>query len=202
MHEQENSEDESRVVQWGHTRIDYAVRRSNRRKTVAVAVDPIEGVLLTAPAGVPGERLDGIVRDKARWITARLRLQDQAELPAPPREFVGGESYLYLGRQHRLRITVGASAEASVSASVPVKLDHGRFIVTVPAALTPVDNDAVRRALESWYRSQATRRLQQRVALWAPQVGVEPTAVLIRDQAKRWASCDAQGQLRFNWRII
>lgn len=26
--------------------------------------------------------------------------------------------------------------------------------------------------------------------------------ILIRDQQKRWASCDAVGTMRFNWRII
>jgi predicted metal-dependent hydrolase len=31
---------------------------------------------------------------------------------------------------------------------------------------------------------------------------VDPTDVLVRDQRKRWASCDDSGVLRFNWRVI
>ena len=64
---------ETSRVQWGRTRIDYAIRRSPRRKTVAVAVDP-DGVLLTAPQGVPVARLVPITegeRPGARFVAAR-----------------------------------------------------------------------------------------------------------------------------------
>lgn len=48
----------------------------------------------------------------------------------------------------------------------------------------------------------ALDRLTERVDLWSPRTGGDPAAVLIRDQKKRWASCDTKGNLRFNWRII
>ncbi|NVB39646.1 M48 family metallopeptidase [Pseudenhygromyxa sp. WMMC2535] len=174
------------------------MRRSPRRKTVAVAVDPVEGVLLTAPEGVPLERLDAIVRDKARWIRARLRLVDQVEPTAAAREFVSGECFAYLGRRHRLLVRERGQAEGG-----EVKLDHGRFVVEVAQGLDArARAAAVKAALEGWYRGRARARLEERVSHWAEVVGVEAAGVLIREQSKRWASCDAQGVLRFNWRII
>jgi predicted metal-dependent hydrolase len=38
--------------------------------------------------------------------------------------------------------------------------------------------------------------------LWAGAIGLEPASVLIREQQKRWGSADAQGNVRFNWRVI
>ena len=64
---------ESSSVTFGTTRIDYAIRRTTRTKTVSIAVDPEDGVVLAAPQGVSVERLDRVVRGKARWIVAAVR---------------------------------------------------------------------------------------------------------------------------------
>jgi predicted metal-dependent hydrolase len=187
---------ETSRVQWGRTRIDYAIRRSTRRRTVAVAVDPFEGVLLTAPRGVAVSRLDEVVRDKARWIVERLRTVGQVETPVPPRQLVSGESYLYLGRAYRLRVREAASDGAA-------KLSRGWLEVPVRRGLSEAQRrEAVLGAIGDWYRAHARARLPERVEAWAARLGVEPTDVLVRDQRKRWASCDDQGVLRFNWRVI
>ncbi|MCA9709992.1 MAG: M48 family metallopeptidase [Myxococcales bacterium] len=186
---------ETSRVQWGRTRIDYAIRRSPRRKTVAVAVDP-DGVLLTAPQGVPVARLDEVVRTKARWIVERLRHVEQTEPPAPPRELIGGESVLYLGRHYRLRVVLAA-------ARGPAKLTRGWLEVPVDATRPEAARrEVVREALGDWYRAHARAQLVERVALWAPTLDAEPADLLVRDQRKRWGSCDERGVLRFNWRII
>ena len=187
---------ETSRVQWGRTRIDYAIRRSPRRKTVAVAVDPVDGVLLTAPQDVPVGRLDQVVRTKARWIVERLRHVGQTETPVAPRQHVSGESTLYLGRHYRLRVRPAAT-------SGPARVHRGFLEVPVARELP----DAARRevvlgAIGDWYRAHARARLPERVAVWAEALEVEPVEVLVRDQRKRWASCDDRGVLRFNWRII
>src|SRR5207244_7053763 len=59
-------------VLFGGTKIVYGVRRSSRRTTVSIVVDPHEGVVVRAPDKTPVERLDRVVHAKARWIVERL----------------------------------------------------------------------------------------------------------------------------------
>jgi predicted metal-dependent hydrolase len=181
-------------VQWGHTSIPYAVRRSRRRGTVSIAIDPHEGVLLTAPAATTLDRLDRVVRTKARWIVRRLRQESDLPPPLTRREFVSGESFRYLGRQFTLRIEHGRDS---------VALRHGRRVVGVPGGNGDGDRaEHVRHALVRWYRQHAGERLPEFAAWWASKVGVTVKTVAMRDQRARWGSCDRGGLLRLNWRII
>lgn len=187
---------ESSHIQFGKTRIDYEVVRSSRRRTVAVAVDPADGVLLRAPKDVPISRLDDVVHDKARWIVARLYQVGQPEQRLPKREFVSGESFPYLGRHYRLKVRTR-------SIGGEVKLERGHLVVIASRGLEGTHKaHEVRASLTHWYREHATRRLVERVSLNHERVGVEMPEVLIRNQAKRWGSCDQTGTLRFNWRIV
>jgi hypothetical protein len=164
-------------------------------KTVAIAVDR-EGILVRAPAETPLDRLDEIVRGKARWIAERLRRF--RELPPAPsaREFVSGETFLYLGRQARLLVQPGEKAQK-------VRLTSGRLIAPIAQDLTGRDRaTTVKKQLVSWYRAHAAVKLPERVEPWRDRLGLEPAGVLIRSQEKRWASCDGGQVLRFNWRII
>ena len=135
-------------IRYGTTTLAYVVQRGRRVKTVAIAVDR-EGVLVRAPAETPLDRLDEIVRGKARWIADRLRRF--RELPPAPsaREFVSGETFLYLGRQARLLVEMEGSEKR-------VRLISGRLVVPVSAVLTGRDRAAaVKKKLISWYRDHA-----------------------------------------------
>lgn len=182
-------------VQWGNTRISYGIRRSSQRKTVAVTVTPPGQVLLTAPRDTPIERLDAVVHAKAKWIASRLRLVRPPEPVPSPREFVGGESFLYLGRQYRLEVR-------AKGAGLDVRLERGRLQVHVPRGSTgEARSEAVREALVEWYREHARARLVERTVWWARRARVPEPQVLVREQEKRWGSC-SRGVVRFNWRII
>ena len=185
---------ERSTVNYGRTRIGYSIRRSLRRGTVAIAIDPEQGVLVTAPGSVSVDRLDHVVRRKARWIVERLR--DHAVLERPnAREFVSGETFRYLGRGHRLKV-----ATAAVEA---VSLRNGWLNVALLRSCPPPERaDRVRWLLARWYRAHANERLPEFVARWADRLGIMPTSVLVREAPKRWGSCDARGNLRLNWRIV
>lgn len=187
---------ENRQIAFGTTTIPYAIRRTGRVKTVAVAVDPEDGVILTAPEHTAVPRLDAIVRSKARWILTRLARR--SELPPAPgaREFVSGESFPYLGRQYRLKVAAADEAEDAL-------LDHGRLVVRVAAGFDPQARPGrVRSLLVGWYRARAVIRLPPIVDEWARRLKVEPTAVRVVSQKLRWGSCDASGVLRLNWRVV
>lgn len=190
-----SEEIERSSVRYGTTNLAYVVQRGRRVKTVAIAVDR-EGVLVRAPAETSLDRLDEIVRGKARWIAERLRRF--RELPPSPseREFVSGETFLYLGRQARLLVQPGSQREK-------VRLVSGRLVVQVAPDLVGRDRAAaVKKKLVAWYRAHAATRLPERVEPWRAYLGLAPAGVLIRSQEKRWASCDVSGVLRFNWRIV
>lgn len=174
-------------VHFGTTRIAYEVRRGKREKTVAIAVEPDGAVVLRAPPGTPIDALDSIVQRKAAWIVERLKKTSDLPPPLTDRQFVSGETFLYLGRQYRLKVKPGPPA---------VRLEHGHLVAHAP------HQSAVRDALVTWYRAHAAERLPEIVAEWAPVVGVDVPNVLIREPRKRWGSCDERGVLRFNWRII
>ncbi|MCB0220580.1 MAG: M48 family metallopeptidase [Chrysiogenetes bacterium] len=186
----------SRAIEFGNTRIYYRLRRGKRQKTVGIAIDPVQGVLVRAPHGLPVVEVDRIVRRKARWIVSRMDRSAGVPVAQAAREFVSGESFSYLGRNYRLKVIRSRRSETSV------KLVGGRFLVEVGKGI-PKRRQAeeIRGALVDWYRAHALDKLRSRVHLLAPKLGLEPPEVLIRDQRRRWASCDSRGCLRFNWRI-
>lgn len=182
-------------VQWGRTKIPYDIKRSRRRRTVALTVGPPGSLVLTAPKNTPVERLDELVRAKARWITTRLRAVRPLGPHPIPREFVSGESFLYLGRQFRLDVRRGRY-------SIKVQLERGRFRVDIPAKLRGgAKHKAVKLALARWYRAHAEAHLTERVKWWASRLDVVVPKVFAREQERRWGSC-APGVVRFNWRIV
>jgi predicted metal-dependent hydrolase len=194
-------------LRFGGTVIPYAVERTRRCKTVSIAVEPGGQVHVKAPAGASMERIQRIVHGKASWIIERRRRQEDM-LPEPePREFVSGETFRYLGRQYRLRVIEGAGAGDGAGAGAghgagagAVRLERGWLVAEVEPGRGRAAR--VRESLIGWYRGHAERRLPARVAAWAPRLGVEPADVLVREQKRRWGSCDVRGIMRLNWRIV
>jgi predicted metal-dependent hydrolase len=173
-------------VRFGLAAIPYTVQRGRRQKTIAIAVDSAEGVRVRAPQHTPISKLDAIVLSKATWITERQRRFEDLPPRPTPREFVSGETFLYAGKQYRLK-RVRAVPEA-------VRLVGGRIEVRA--------NADARMVLIAWYRQRAQERLEARVPLLAELIGVAPRKILVREQRTRWGSADANGHLRFNWRIV
>lgn len=183
-------------VQYGRTTIPFVVRRSSRRTTVALTVEAPGNLVVTAPTGTSIDKLNGVVRNKARWIVERIKRT--SDLPPPSshgREFVTGESVLYLGRQYRLKVVVGDASEAVLRA--------GWLRVPVGARLERDERArAVRHGLRGWLKEHADLYLPDRLAMVCRSHGIERPSIIVREQRKRWGSCDARGTLRINWRII
>ncbi len=181
-------------VRWGSTEIPYVIRRSERRGTVGIAVEPSGTVVITAPRAASVSRLDRVVREKAKWIVDRVKHRATI-LPERQREFVSGETFSYLGRQCRLRVRVSEEAQ-------PVALRGGCLEVTVPSDVArALVATFVRDALMEWYTRRARANLASWVVPWAAAAATPAPKVVVSDAAKRWGSC-SNGTLRFNWRIM
>jgi len=61
---------------------------------------------------------------------------------------------------------------------------------------------SIARVLEAWLRDRAAEAIDRAIAAHAPELGVAPTRVDIRDPRSRWGSASRTGRLMFSWRLV
>ncbi|AWR85452.1 M48 family metallopeptidase [Meiothermus taiwanensis] len=211
-------ETEKATLHYQNIAIRYTIRRSARRRTVGITIDP-QGVRVAAPERMPLEQVVALVDTKARWIAEKY-VEFRNRL-GPRKRFVSGEEFLYLGRRVSLQVQTGPSASGGGRRDEQgFLLPPGPFDFDFPCRSRPktavalkgnvllvqaassTHSQEVREMLEHWYRSRAEEIITRRVQHYALQLGWPMPKVLIRNQKKRWGSCNAKGELRFNWRLV
>jgi len=140
-------------IEFGTSQIDYEVKYSSRRKNMSIAVHPNKKVEVLAPADLSQEEIQGALKRKAGWVKERLDWFEQMNQLAVNREYVSGETFLYLGRQYRLKIQYGTKR-------IPVKLRGKFFEVTLLQSMPVQDRrETVRRTMWRWYRAHAQEKI-------------------------------------------
>ncbi len=180
-------------IQYGKSTIDYELSYSER-KTLGIKVHPDKSVQVIAPNNTQTSEIKDKVRSKAAWI---LRQQDfflSFHPLTPTRQYVGGETHLYLGKQYRLKIIVGDKES--------VKLNSGRLEVSLKDS---GDKPKIKRMLQSWYKSKADIHFNK---LFDDNIQISKNLfdgspeLKYRWMEKRWGSCDRNGTIHLNLELI
>ncbi len=173
----------------------YQIKRSRRRKTVAICVKPDGSVRILVPSILPDKNIAALVQKKSTWIRSKIaRFQEMQSLQLE-KHYVSGESLSYLGETFKLQIAEGTAGE--------ITLARGSFHVQLPKETADeARKQYIKEKLESWYRQQALKRLLEQTGRYAEKIGVVPSSVGIKGYRSRWGSCHSDGRIYFNWRII
>jgi predicted metal-dependent hydrolase len=151
------------------------------------------GVEVVVPRRMALRHVEPFVRDKSRWIERTLRRFREAEEALPAPELEHGGSVPYLGRELLLRVSVEPGRVR----------DHvARRGEVLHVKLGSAGPDAVRAALERWYRRRARVEVAARLDAATRRAGSRYTGLTIRSQRTRWASCSSNGAMSFNWRLL
>jgi predicted metal-dependent hydrolase len=186
-----------RTIDFGGEAINFLIKRTSRRKTVAISVG-YDGVRVLAPVDVADDHIFGIVRKKGPWVLGKQAGYRELGSVAGAREFVSGETVHYLGRAYRLKVVPD---NTTVVTRIVARGSH--LIAPVPAGADGmIRRSAVRSGLCLWYRERAKAHFPVRAKAIASLLGVKTPTVHIVDQSKRWGSCDARGRIRLNWRLV
>ena len=186
---------EVRTVLVGEEALDYTLRRTGRRRTIGIIVEPDRRVMVLSPQRADIEGVERILRRRVSWIRRQRRELEALPPLLPPRQWVNGETHRYLGRQYRLKLIVGPKRS--------VRLSGLYFTVTLP---DPTNRRAVQRLVEDWYRNHARILVTERAGrllkatTWLEVSNLPP--ITIRAMTHRWGSATKAGRITFNVDVV
>lgn len=188
--------DMERSLRYGEELIRYTVRHRPGRKSgrVAIHVEPDGRVLVDAPESAPDRQVRAAVRARARWIHGHLAVIRRRRSHVLPREYVSGESLVYLGRRYCLKVIMKCENPASV------RLRGGYVEVFVPER----NPEAIREALNDWYRGRARIVFGERLGAMVSSLRWMRATPPVRLQVMKvqWGSCSPSGRLTLNPHLV
>jgi predicted metal-dependent hydrolase len=161
-----------------HRRARRMILRLDRRGTA---------IVLTMPYRATRKSALEFARTQARWIRSRL----ESELQHIP--FAEGSIIPLRGRAHAIRLKEGRRGTVRVAA--PTGEAPGLIEVAGESA-------HLARRLTDWLKAECKKDVVAASLAYAKAMDVTVRKVSVRDQASRWGSCSASGQLSFSWRLI
>lgn len=187
----------SHQVTFGGERIHFVLDRTARRKTIAISVG-YDGVRVLAPRTATEDTIHRTVHRRAPWILRKLASFAELGQRPPPREFVSGEAFQYLGHAYRLKVM-----KRQRVSTTRIKASGAHLLALTPSSLSAAaTSDAVRQSMIEWYKQHAEVHARTRARFLSERLGVTTPAIRIVGQSKRWGSCDAKGVVRLNWRLF
>ena len=183
-----------RRIQLGPHSLEFELRRSTRR-SIGFMIDDA-GLRVTAPRRITLAEIDNAIRAKQRWILSKL--EERGERRAlrqerPPVEWVDGAQLPYLGQDITLRLEPAARSHCIY--------DEEKKTLRV-GVVQGLQEWQLKERVKIWYRDEATRIFEERLAHYAPLLGVNYTSLTLSSAGTRWGSCTVGGSIRLNWRLV
>jgi len=170
------------LIELGGRLIEYRFAR-RRRRTLAITVDAA-GLRVSVPLRAPWREIEAFLRDKQRWILAKLDAWSRVP-HAPVLHGVSGETVPLFGSPATLDVRPGRRR---------VEQHDGRLVV-----------HARTRALEvlvTWLKHRALEALTSRTGHYAAVLGVPAPRVALSNARTQWGVCTEGGAIRLSWRLV
>jgi predicted metal-dependent hydrolase len=166
--------------------IKYSIQYSNR-KTLSIIVERDRSVVVRAPLNTSNEVIEKEISKRKFLLYQKINHPQKYETPKPRKEFVSGESLLFLGSYHKLEV-VRDEIEG-------IQFDNKFYI-------SKTNQDKAEPLFKEWYFKQAEEKIIPKVKFHANNLGVKYNAIKILDLKYRWGSCTLKNNINFNWRLI
>jgi hypothetical protein len=176
-----------RYIQLGSEIVGYRFRRA-RRRSIGIVIDD-DGLRVAAPGHATIAEVETFIREKARWVQAKL-----SEWRAAPKPQVvswsQGSTIALLGTPVTVELLPSQRG---------IVLDAGRLGIGLAPRGEPA---AVRKRGIAWIKERALALLGERLALYAARLGVATPALALSNARSQWGLCSEGGRVRLNWRLI
>lgn len=172
----------------GQSSLSYRIKKSNR-KTLSIYIEPSGKITVLAPGHKTDAEIESAIESKKLQIYRKIAEFEELTQTQKVRELVGGESYLYLGRNYRLNFVE--------SQDVALKIVNGYF------SLRLSDKHDANEVFKDYYRKKGMMKISERIKIYQQQMGVKFSSLKVMDLQNRWASYSSKTEnLCFNWKCI
>ena len=181
--------------------------KTHRKKSIGLKPkgDSFE---LHVPKHLSNRSLKQVLNDHASWIQTRLHQnQAKAAQSSSDFDFKVDEPLMFLGETYHFQPQASTSVKR-----VQIALENHVFQVLIPSKKYPETTDQSQYAahlktrltpvLSDWYKKQAVSYFEQKMPIFAKQIGVEYTAIQVKKYKSRWGSCYSDGRIQFNWKLL
>lgn len=179
-------------IVFGTETIRYEIRFLATRRTLGIEVHPDLSVVVRAPTDCDLATIQARVGKRASWISKQLSNFQRYSPRTPARQYVSGETHLYLGRQYRLKVVAGEPAA--------VKMNRGHLVLTLPGKAEP---DRVKALLHRWYLDHARQIFIAVLDEFLPRFkGHQRPRLIVRAMQSRWGSLSRAGTMTLNANLV
>jgi len=176
----------------------YRIIKSDRR-TMALQVTKAGEVFVRLPRRLLFKAGHELAQKNRDWVFAQVEKIRMASERRADFHWTEGASVLLYGNSRLLHIKSDHRKKAFC-----VKDTKEGLVVSGPVVSYEEKEQeaAVKEAVKLWYRREARGYLEAKASSWSAVMNVGYGKIAVRDQATRWGSCSARGNLNFNWRLV
>lgn len=187
-------------IRLGDALVAFELKRV-RRRSIGMVVGP-EGLSVRAPRWVGWLEIENALKDKARWICAKLAEQRARERQqaAARIEWREGATMPVLGEPVILVLDARVDGarlheDAQALPGMPRQTLH----LGLPQQASA---EQIRDAATAWLQRHARQWFETRVRHFAAQLGVSVSRLSLSSARTRWGSASVDGSIRLHWRLI
>ena len=178
---------ETRRINLNGKEVVYSFKRSHR-KSVGLRIDD-SGLVVSAPLGESIQWIEFVLNKKSSWLIKKLGQRESRQST----QLIWKKTSVFplLGQPWQLTLVTPDSIQMAPGNSQAGKIES----ITLTA-------HQIEKFVMTWYYKQAVTCFNERVTLYANKLDVPIPPLRISRAKTRWGSCNAQGVIRLNWRLI
>lgn len=147
---------------------------------------------IRVPYKTSQRQIDAFFKEKTPWVQ-KIMTERERRLPGEPiqsKQFVSGETFLYLGEGYPLELcNMNGRRDAII-------LLYGKFLLDEKMA------GKAKEIFVNWYKKRARDLFVERVAHYSRRLSLLSEGIKITSAFSRYGSCSPHNRLLFTWRLM
>lgn len=164
--------------------IDYLQRTS--RKTLSIVINEKAEIIVKAPKNMPNDKILNFIDSKQKWIETKVtEIKKQNKIHNDLFQY---NKILFCGKKYNVLKDKKAREVSILDSNIIIKSQ-----ITLKKEVNQ---------LEKFLKNCCIEIVGQRLKYFSNIMQLEPKEIRLINAKHRWGTCDSEGVISFNWRLI